>query len=361
MNWSLIMLIPLTSCLVSLGVLWFVVRHRQGSWWPPLALMLGSAAIWSLGYTFELGATDILAKVFWDNVQFLGSSLVVPGALVFVRQYSGKDVMRRPIILGLLAIEPVLTNVLAWTNPLHGLIRSNPELIGGGPLRFLAYDWGPWLYVSSIYGMVLLLMAIATLILQWSNTPPARRSAPAILLTGLLIPLAGVLVTIFDLVELPIRQLDLSPLTIAIGSSLMAWGALRHQLFVHQPLTYRGILDHISEGVVVLDESGHILEANAFARRIATRQRLGQESFALAFPPAFVSAVDLSSKEPTIRETIMAQYGAARFYRLRTTPLGPVPGLAMTRAIQTAETGRAGTTGRQLGNGARPDFGGTHR
>lgn len=91
--------------------------------------MLLALALWSLGNMLEIGRTRLPAKSFWANVQYLGIASVPVLWFVFRVQYSSwghRPTSRQPVLL---AIIPMVTPLLVWTDPWHGLMRRSVRLM----------------------------------------------------------------------------------------------------------------------------------------------------------------------------------------------------------------------------------------
>ena len=125
----------------------------------PFILLLLGAAEWSLAYALELGSPDLPSVIFWYNVTWLGIVIIAPAWLAFVLQHTGRArwLTRRTMII--LAIVPIVTLLLAWTNTLHGLIYSNARLDGSVPFSALVTSNGVWFWVFVLYTYVLLFLS----------------------------------------------------------------------------------------------------------------------------------------------------------------------------------------------------------
>ena len=105
--------------------------------------MLLALALWSLGNMLEIGCTRLPAKLLWANVQYLG--IVSVNVLWFILgvQYSSGEHRPTRRQLALLAITPMVTLLLVWTDPWHGLMRRNVRLGTKGPFAIIARILGP--------------------------------------------------------------------------------------------------------------------------------------------------------------------------------------------------------------------------
>jgi len=115
--------VPLVIMALMLAALvTYAWRRRATPGAGPLALLLLAVLVWSLGYVLELSSTDLSSKVFWARVQYPGIVAVPLMWLGLVIQYMGQEKWLTRRNLTLLAIIPLVTLLLAWTNDAHGLI-----------------------------------------------------------------------------------------------------------------------------------------------------------------------------------------------------------------------------------------------
>jgi len=261
MDLSFLHAVPLLATLVSLSIGIYLFKWRLAIGGPALIILFFSSAQWSLGHFLELYSVGLDAKLFWDNLQFIGYSLLTPATLVFILHHTEHKSWISRRLLAALAVEPLLTNVLAWTNPLHGLVRLNPSLVVEGPVEILTYGWGLWMQISTAYVVLLFSLSILFVLGRIANTPPIVRRQTLFLLAGLLIPWVGGLFMITT-------QVDMAPVFFTLGFSVMAVGIIRHQLFQITPATYKTIVENVTNGIMVLSPEGKIVELNRSAEQM---------------------------------------------------------------------------------------------
>src|SRR5436305_2666182 len=132
------------SAVVSAWLALSAWRRRPKPGAIPFSLLMLAVAQWSLGYALELASTDLAAKLFWDNVSWLGAVSAPAAWLALALQYTGRTkwLTRRNVII--LALEPLVTLLLVWTNGLHGLINNTIRLDTSGPFSSLVFTYGAW-------------------------------------------------------------------------------------------------------------------------------------------------------------------------------------------------------------------------
>src|SRR5690349_7302432 len=92
-------------------------RHNgRGGGALPLALLALGAGVRSFGYAGELSSADLPTSLVWAKIQYLGIGAVPLAWLAFALQYTNHErwLTRRTILL--LALMPLTTLLLAWTN-----------------------------------------------------------------------------------------------------------------------------------------------------------------------------------------------------------------------------------------------------
>ena len=244
-------------------------RRRPTPGATPFSLLMLSVAQWSLAYALELASPDLATKLFWDNIGWLGA-VSAPGAwLAFALQYSGRSkwLTRRNVII--LALEPLITLLLVWTNGLHGLINNAVSLNTGGPFSSLAFTYGAWFWVNVAYSYLLLLLGtllISSLIQTLMRSATLYRGQAGALLVAVAAPWIANAITIFGWNPFP--RLDLTPFAFTVTGLAMASSLFRFRLLDILPIAREVVLENMSDAVLVLDEQNRILDLNPAAQRV---------------------------------------------------------------------------------------------
>ncbi len=247
----------------------FVWRRRPSQTAITLGVYLFCAALWSFAYCFQLRALTLNQLLFWGKVQYVGPAGVSLAGLIFVLQYLGMNEWVRPRWIFLLSIVPALTQVLVWTNEMHGLIWRSYWVNDSGPYLILERTHGPWFWVFLIYGYGLYLMAMGLLARVLFQRSGIFRRQAGVLLMGCIVPFVGNALNVFGGGFL--RQVDLTVFGFSITGLSMAWGLFRFQLPVIMPLARKTVLEAMSDGVIALDSARNIVEVNPEACNILGR------------------------------------------------------------------------------------------
>lgn len=297
------------------------LRTSPGAW--PLLVLMLAAAEWSVGYALELASAAAADKLFWAKVEYLGIVTVAPAWFVFALHYTTRKnwFARRSRRLALLAIVPVLTLLLAWTNETHGLIWSQVRFDASGPVLRLELAYGPGFWLHLFYSYTLLLLGSVWLAATLLRASHLYRWQVGIALLGTLAPWLGNALYVSGLSPWP--DLDLTPFAFTIAGVAYAWSLFRLRFLEIVPVARQAVLDSLADSVVVLDLDGRIVDLNP-----AAQQFIGLPYTALIGRPAvqvFSTYADLVKQEgdqDNVRTEIESGSGdARRTYDLQISPL----------------------------------------
>jgi PAS domain S-box-containing protein len=299
---------------MSAALAFFAWRRRPAPGAMPLALLMLAVTEWSLGYALRLASADVPTKILWTKVRYVGIVIVPAAWLAFALEYTGRGekwLTRRNIAL--LAVEPLVTLLLAWTNEFHGLIWPNIGLERDGSLWVWSVTHGAAFWGHAAYSYLLLLLGAFLLIRSLIRSPHLYRGQALALLIGALAPLVGNVLSTFDLIPTP---LDLTPFAFAAAGLMMSLGLFRFRLLDIVPVARDAVIESMSDGVIALDAQNRIVDLNP-----AARQSIGlTASEAIGQPVAQVLSIQLDLAEHH-QEIAWGEGEARRYYDLRASPL----------------------------------------
>jgi PAS domain S-box-containing protein len=253
----------LFSALVSTGLAVHIWRHRPTTGATSFAVLMFAVSFWSLCSALEAVSATLAGKLLWGNFQYLGIVCVPTAWLVFVLDYTDRRALLPRPYARLLAIEPLLTIALAWTDAEHGLIRNRAWLEYRDEVAILAVEMGTWFWVHAIYSYVLLLLGILLLFPVVFRSPFLYRRQSATVVVGALMPWLANALYIFSLSPWP--DLDLTPFAFILMGGAVAWGLFRFQLLDVVPIARYAIVDGLQDPVLVLGPNERLLDLNPAA------------------------------------------------------------------------------------------------
>ncbi|NWF65512.1 MAG: HD domain-containing protein [Chloroflexi bacterium] len=259
---ELIYLIPyFTSLLLSLMLLLFVWSKRSARGALALFFYILGQSIWIAAFMLELAGKTLEMKIFWDGIEWLGANVILVAIPVFAVQYTDYKIrhMRRWFAASL--ILPFVFTILTFTNPLHGLIYQNIEMLPADPFRELRYDITPAIYGYAIYGYMVLFWGVYIIARRLIRPQGLYRGQLITIVTGLLIPVIGTAFTLAGLQITPER--DTLPLTAALGNLVTAWGFFRFRILEIAPVGRDRVFEALADPVVILDKHNRVIDVNA--------------------------------------------------------------------------------------------------
>lgn len=233
-------------------------------------ILTAAVFVWSFGNGLELSSLPLSQKIFWANTEYIGMVTLPIAWFVFALQYTGRIKRLTFKMAALLAIIPILTVVLVWTNESHGLIRNNVWLDSSGAVPVVMKTYGAWFWICVIYSYVLITMASSLTIHLLIKPNRFYRNQSIVLLIGVAAPWVANLLYILKVS--PVSRLDLTPPAFAITGIALAWGCFRFHLLDILPVAYDTVVEEMSDGVIVLDRWQRILDLNPAAQKIIGKQ-----------------------------------------------------------------------------------------
>jgi PAS domain S-box-containing protein len=262
--WYVLPLVLVASISAALGI--FAWRRRSAPGVLSFALLMAAVTLWSVGYALELVSMEQQTKIMLAKVQYLGIVAVPVLWLIFALQYTQRQRWLTRRTLALLTIVPLIIILLVWTNEAHYLIWNTISLKRYGSLSLLDFTYGVGFWINAAYSYLLLLLGTLTLIQPLMRSLDLYRRQTIALLLGASAPWVGNALYIFDLSPWP--GLDLTPFAFTFSGLVFAWGLFRWHLLDIGPVARDAVIESMSDGVIVLDAHGRIVDLNPAAQRI---------------------------------------------------------------------------------------------
>jgi PAS domain-containing protein len=218
-----------------------------------------------------------------------------------------------------LSVVPVMSVLLAMTNPLHHMIWTIVE--ANGVVRFTNANEHLWFNrVQAPFSYGLLAYSVIALSSWLPTIARAHRKKVVLLLVCAVLPFA---------VSIGNTPLDIGPpafpftsLTLALMLPLYGWASLGLRVYEFSPLVYQTMFNHVRDPIFVLDRSQRIISANEPAQELfksPERDLIGRLLWE-DLPGA--QAIIERAKDGDMKQTIRME--SDRFFELNAAPLnGP--------------------------------------
>ncbi|HCI80769.1 MAG TPA: hypothetical protein DHW02_13880 [Ktedonobacter sp.] len=310
-------LIPyLISAAVSIWLVVLGIRHQPIPGVRAFILLMLMAAEWSLGTVLKLESTSLSSVIFWNNVTWLGTVIIPTAWLAFVLQYTLRIRQLSRNVAILLCIEPLVTLLLFWINPAHGIITSNIQWNNGDSFSSQIVTYGFWLWVNIVYSYVVIFVGVFLLgrfIRTRQLSESLYRGQGAALSTAIVAALVASAVMIPGLDPLP--SVSLTPLAFTLAGLALAWSLFRYELADFTPLARNVVIENMSDAVIVMDLQHHITDMNPAAERLIGRKLsevVGQASTRAA--SAWADQIRRFYNAPEAHEELVLMIDGAEHY-----------------------------------------------
>ena len=314
------LILPTTFALAATIYLWLAVRvSRQSS---PTENNLISYFLFLIGAmvagsAFSFNAVDPNLHGIGRILAFLSAGFLPVVLYAIYRQYAVG--LPSPLVLAALSIVPLVTLVLAVSNPLHHLLWAMVETESG--VRFTTANEHIWFNrVFSPFAYGLFGYSVIALAGRMPTIARAHRGKVGLLLTCAVLPyIASFANTILHIGP---AAFPFTSLTLVLLLPLYWWASISLRVYEFSPLAYQTLFDHVRDPIIVLDKSQRIISANHPAQELlksSENDLIGQLLWE-DLPEA--KAMLKQSADGDLRKTVRMQ--SDRYFELNSAPLfGP--------------------------------------
>lgn len=284
-----------------------------------LSLLLLSMTIWSGFHALQWLPLPDAVKIFLLNIVYIGVAAVPSLFLVFALNFTGLPGWFANRFLLALAVEPLVTLMLLWTNHYHRLLFEAITVVGEGNSTWLELVPGPWYAVNVFYSYAMILAGIAALIYGMVRSSPLLRNQYRIILLASLLPWG---INVYNEYSRNASHFDMVPITFGISGILFSYSVIRNHFMDIIPVARSRIIESMSDGVLVLDMQDRIVDLNP-----AMEYFLGRAPASFLGQPAsqvlskWMDKADLLISGEQTHTELRIPNGPSRYLDLRVTPL----------------------------------------
>ncbi len=276
------------TVVVALLIVVVVWRRRPQPGATPFALLMLAAAEWAGGALLEHTSREVASKVVFAALEYPGIMAMAPLWLAFALAYTGHAAALTAGRAAALAVMPLVTIALVWTNPWHHLVWTSftpSSPVAGAPL---VYGHGAWFWLAAAWNYALLLAGTIVLVISLARAHRPFRAQGAALLLGMVLPWIGNALYLSGAGVL--GGVDPTPLAFVLTGIVYSVGVFHRGLFDLVPIARHALIDSMADGVLVLDARQRVIDVNPSARAL-----LG-----LATAPIGAAAADVLAPWPAL-------------------------------------------------------------
>lgn len=222
-------------------------------------------------YALELTSDTLQQKQLFARFQYFGYTSLPVLSLCVVLEVSGLERWCRGRRLLALCLVPALTMALVWTNDLHELIWVDARLGNGTPFSFIDKGYGAWFWVHAAYSYLVVLLALIVLAAGAIRTKGARRRQSLMLLAAAFPPLLASVAYVLHISPMP--NIDTSPIVFGVSALFIGRALLHDHLFDIVPIAQSQVIAEMTDGFIVLDTHGNVVDCNHAAANLLGKPR----------------------------------------------------------------------------------------
>lgn len=312
----LLFLAALTAAAWALYALRSVSRGQRTHTVLAFAALCVSAAVWAGMYAVQLTVPTLEAKLTAYKLLHVGSVFIGPAWLAFAVCYVGRaDLLTRRTVAVIVAIPTALLVALP-TNP-YSLALTDASLVTNDSLTLLVTGSGPLYHLHLAYSYVVIVLGVGIIVAESLRSGPEIRRQAVLMIAGAVVPLGLNVLHVLSVGPFgALNGVNLTPVSLTLSTMLFGIAVFRYRLLDLTPIASKIVLTQIGDGVVVVDQTGSIVDANHAAETL-----LGdREEILGADVSAVLPAYDGLERDETVLTTLDAT-GAETFLQLNRSPL----------------------------------------
>ena len=229
--------------------------------------------------TLELIAESEKLTVFFMKTSFIFLVLLPPLWLMFSQHYIGRPLGKKGWIF---FIIPIATLVLIWTNENSHWFWTGYHFIPMKGMLAIRTEYGFWFMVNVLYSHTVLISGTIAILLYFVNFSKVYRYQTQLIAYGIAVPVIYNLLSISRI--FPIQK-DFSPIAIAFPAITFTISMMRYRLMDLTPISRTSVVEHLQDGVIIIDKQCRILDITHIARKLLQIENL--EPIGAPLPPYF--------------------------------------------------------------------------
>lgn len=242
-----------TLAILVAGLAW---RGRNAAGVFALTVMSFALALWAWMYAWYWLTPNLATKFIALDIAFVGVVAVAPSILIMSLEFAGYGHWLTRRFYVLLAIIPLLTLVMIWTDPLHHFFYGGRDVTD--PSQLLR--GGPWYWFFIFFSYLLLLISLIVTWRVYMDNHGLYRTQAGIKLAGMTLPWLSNIFGLSGFILFP--GMDITPMVATISAIVFCFGYFRHHIVDLAPLGRDMLVENLDEAIVVLDTNNRIVDIN---------------------------------------------------------------------------------------------------
>lgn len=262
-----IMLANLVGVLTTIYAGYYLNRYERTKQVTTFTILAITITIWTFFALLQLTATSY-ARSYWAyKMLHFGSFTTAPAVLLYGLSMGDAHrwVNRKTVSVIVVLLSPVF--VLLFTDPVPALFED-PHLISFGAFSVIEHG-NSLLYVSYLSAFyIIATIGLSYIVYQtWSDQSLSSRQT-TILVCAISAPMLLSVGHTFSLLPFETPGTILTPTSFSVGMAGVGYAAFRYETFDTKALARSRTIEKMSEGYLLVDTGGKIIDANQSARSL---------------------------------------------------------------------------------------------
>lgn len=249
------------SSFLILGIAFFSRKNSKSY----IFYCLLTVAIYSIGYGFEIMYASIPWIEFWLKIEYIGIAFLPTAWVCFVLEYTGqKRVLTKKLFVGMASISLFIITCV-YTNSYHHLFYYKIYIDKTSLFPMAGLVKGPLYWINDIYAYISMAIGFVWLFQFYRKSIHSVRRQIRFIVVAWTIPWIADMV--YTLRLLPFHG-DLCPFAFSVSGIISSIAIIYGDFIRLTPIGMEQVFSHISDGALILDQTGNIVNYNPFAQQI---------------------------------------------------------------------------------------------
>jgi PAS domain-containing protein len=295
----------------------FNIQRQERSW---LTRSLAWAVWLCFGFlvtnTLELAWPTETGTILFAKLSYPFSTLIPVAFFLFSLAYTRHDRLLGDARRMLTLIIPFITCMLAFTEPLHGLIWTSVWYTPYGGMLAMNVTYGPWFWVSAAYSVGILAASVYLLARDTFHARDLYRAQSVLAIVGACVPLALFFIYTFKI--FPGFTKNYYPIAYCVPGLCFMAAIRQHRFLDLVPVARRTLVEEMADAMIVVDAHARVLDANGKAWDLLG---LPRAAIGITLPPgsSLRQALESTLVPGSPREIPLELRGEKHFYDARVT------------------------------------------
>jgi diguanylate cyclase (GGDEF)-like protein len=235
----------------------------------PMVVALGALTLWLAAYAGEMVAKDAATSERLHRLAYVGIVLLPPSVLAVALSTALSTARAHALACAAFGVVPAISLGLLVAGPWSAFFWSANGVETLGSISFVRFVAGPWFWVHTASSYLALIVAFGLLVRRYAGAGRSRAAEATWLGFAFLLPWLVNAAFVFR--PAPAHALDPTPAAFTLTTAILLRLLSRPGLARFLPVARGQVFDVLEDPVLVIDERGTILTANAAGDALLAR------------------------------------------------------------------------------------------